>query len=265
MIFTEKDAIDSEIGVHYQFVNSTNVTTSLHTHDYFEIFIVLNDFITHYINGNKYELYKNTLVFIRPEDAHYFATNGSGSFLNIAFSSKIFSLIDNLLEIDDYSPCIIPHGTANDIVNDINAISASISEKSEISRNLKRIIVNILSLFGHNTEKNNHPQWFAELLNKINQPENFTQGLALIYEFSGKSHEHTTRSFRKYLNMTPTEYLNNLKLNFAKNLLITSDISVTDVCFSSGFNDTSYFYIQFKKHYNCSPKDYRLKHRTNIV
>lgn len=265
MIFKEKNLIDKEIGVHYQFINSLNVTSTLHSHDFYEVFIVLSDFIIHYLNGNKYELYKNTLVFIKPQDSHYFTTCENGSFLNIAFSIKTFDLINSLLNINDYSPIVIPQCVTGDIVNDINSISSSISDNAEISINLKKVVVNILSLFGTRSKKSDYPQWFNELLDNINQPSNFTRGLDSMYELSGKSPEHTTRSFRKYLNTTPTEYLNSLKLNYAKNMLITSDTSVTDICFSSGFNNTSYFYVQFKKKYNCSPKEYRLKYRTATV
>lgn len=138
-------------------------------------------------------------------------------------------------------------------------------EKSELSVRLKRLVVDTLSLFAQSRQSSELPRWLNDLLIEIGKDENFTKGLDFLYNLSGKTPEHMTRTFKKYLNRTPTEYLNILKLNLAKNLLLTSNDSVTDICFSSGFNDASYFFVQFKKHYLCSPGEYRRRYRKTMI
>lgn len=265
MIFTNKESFDPELGVNYQFINKSNVTTTLHTHEFHEMFLVLEDCVTHHINGKSFELSKNTLVFIRPDDAHYFSISDKGTFVNIVFDSQIFRSAEKIFHIKDYSPCILNPKDASDIINELKLISGLMCKKNETAVRLKCFVLETISLFAQTWQSDNLPKWLAELLCEINKDENFTKGLDFLYALSGKTPEHMTRTFKKYLNQTPTEYLNVLKLNLAKNMLLTSGDSITDICFSSGFNDTSYFFVQFKKQYNCSPGEYRKKYRKTMV
>lgn len=265
MIFTIEESFEPELGVNYQFINKSNVTTTLHTHEFHEMFLVLEDCVTHHISGRSFDLHKNTLVFIRPDDAHYFSISDKGAFVNIVFDSQIFHAADKIFSIKDYSPRILDPQDAANIINELKTLSRLMCEKSELSVRLKRLVVDTLSLFAQSRQSSELPRWLNDLLIEIGKDENFTKGLDFLYNLSGKTPEHMTRTFKKYLNRTPTKYLNILKLNLAKNLLLTSNDSVTDICFSSGFNDTSYFFVQFKKHYLCSPGEYRRRYRKTMI
>ncbi len=79
-------------------------------------------------------------------------------------------------------------------------------------------------------------------------------------ELSGKSREHLTRCAKKYLKSTPSEIINELRLNYAANLLITTTTPIIDICFASGFGSVGYFYEVFKRKEGLSPKDFRNKY-----
>jgi AraC family cel operon transcriptional repressor len=74
---------------------------------------------------------------------------------------------------------------------------------------------------------------------------------------SRKTQEHVTRSFKKHLNMTPTVFINNLRLNKAAFLLTSTDKSIFDISFVCGFESISYFNRLFKEKYYFSPNKYR--------
>jgi len=57
--------------------------------------------------------------------------------------------------------------------------------------------------------------------------------------------------------MTPSEYINSLRVNYASNLLINTNTPVIDICYTCGFQNLSYFYRVFKRTYNLSPGDFR--------
>lgn len=78
-----------------------------------------------------------------------------------------------------------------------------------------------------------------------------------MYEISGKSREHLSRSLKNYYGVTPSEFIADLRLEYAVNLLLTSNLSVTDICFESGFENLSWFYKQFRQKYGETPADYR--------
>ncbi|MBQ3491284.1 MAG: helix-turn-helix transcriptional regulator [Oscillospiraceae bacterium] len=60
--------------------------------------------------------------------------------------------------------------------------------------------------------------------------------------------------FRKHYQKTPTQYFNELRLAYARNL-ISGGMTVENAACESGFNDPKYFARVVKKHYGCTPRD----------
>lgn len=67
------------------------------------------------------------------------------------------------------------------------------------------------------------------------------------------------RKFAKIYNCTPHQWINAKKLEQSEMLLKTSNYSVTDICFLSGFESMSSFMALFKKKNGLSPGKYRNK------
>lgn len=81
--------------------------------------------------------------------------------------------------------------------------------------------------------------------------------VSLLAELCGMS-EVTFRSiFTNSMGITPIKYINNLKLELAKELLSSSDRSITEIAELSGFHDECYFSREFKKHAGISPSEFR--------
>jgi two-component system response regulator YesN len=53
------------------------------------------------------------------------------------------------------------------------------------------------------------------------------------------------------------DYINSLKINKAIYLMHDQSMSITDVCFSVGYNNAPYFNKVFKKETGLSPRQYR--------
>ena len=78
-----------------------------------------------------------------------------------------------------------------------------------------------------------------------------------IADFAKVSEVHLRRIFKASLNTSPIRYVNLLRLEKAKNMLITSNYTVEEISFSTGFEDPYYFSRIFKKEYGVSPSKYR--------
>ncbi|MFS4494080.1 AraC family transcriptional regulator [Maribacter sp. 2308TA10-17] len=65
------------------------------------------------------------------------------------------------------------------------------------------------------------------------------------------------RYFKKITNKTFTQFVNEYRLVHASKLLSEQQLSITEVCFESGFNNFSYFNKSFKKFTGQSPSKYR--------
>ncbi|QGS69965.1 AraC family transcriptional regulator [Oceanobacillus sp. 143] len=68
---------------------------------------------------------------------------------------------------------------------------------------------------------------------------------------------HFSRIFKEQTKYTPRQFLINYRINYAKDLLYTSNFSIGEIAFKCGFNSESYFVTTFKKHTGYSPKKYQ--------
>jgi YesN/AraC family two-component response regulator len=78
-----------------------------------------------------------------------------------------------------------------------------------------------------------------------------------VASLCGMSPSYFSRAFRTAYGITFQEYLMRLRTREAYRLLNNPNASVTDVAYTVGFNDVSYFGRMFKRYYNMSPSDYR--------
>lgn len=68
---------------------------------------------------------------------------------------------------------------------------------------------------------------------------------------------HFLRLFRRAFNKTPHQYLTQRRIERAKELLSSSGLTVTDVCFEVGFESLGSFSSLFHKHVGYPPIAYR--------
>lgn len=76
---------------------------------------------------------------------------------------------------------------------------------------------------------------------------------ALIAERLGISTRQLERLFGRYLNSTPKHYFLEMRLNRARNLLVQTEQSVTEIAMACGFHSTSHFSKAFRSHFGRSP------------
>jgi AraC-like DNA-binding protein len=67
------------------------------------------------------------------------------------------------------------------------------------------------------------------------------------------------KSFKEYYRTTPAVWLKERKLDRALHQLLTSELSISQISFESGFEDTSHFIRVFKQRHGLTPLQYRQK------
>ena len=65
------------------------------------------------------------------------------------------------------------------------------------------------------------------------------------------------KTFRNMTGTTPIQYILDLRLDYAKDLLIETDLPISQISEKCGFSDPFYFSRCFKKRYSLSPREYR--------
>jgi AraC-like DNA-binding protein len=71
------------------------------------------------------------------------------------------------------------------------------------------------------------------------------------------SPRHFSRSFRRVFGETPYQYLLSRRLERARHLLRTTEMTVAEVCLEVGFTSVGSFTTTFKRHVGVSPTTFR--------
>jgi AraC-like DNA-binding protein len=93
--------------------------------------------------------------------------------------------------------------------------------------------------------------------------ENYQNKILLddIANHVGISPFYFHRIFKQTMQISPNDYLSNIRINNAKQLLIMTSESITDIALKCGFESSSYFCFIFKQKMNISPNSYRKSHK----
>lgn len=65
------------------------------------------------------------------------------------------------------------------------------------------------------------------------------------------------QNVQEHLGMSPTQYINELRISYAGNLLLNTDMEIVDISLEIGLENVSYFYDLFKRRHNLTPHRYR--------
>lgn len=74
---------------------------------------------------------------------------------------------------------------------------------------------------------------------------------------------HFLRLFRQTYGMTPFQHITRLRLDRAARLLVTTDETISGICFDLGFESPTSFSLLFRRHFGQSPTDYRQSRRVS--
>lgn len=78
---------------------------------------------------------------------------------------------------------------------------------------------------------------------------------AKLAELMHVSENHFYYLFRETIGMSPRQYMNELRLKKALNLLKEGKYNLTEIAEKAGFSDYNNFGRQFRRYYGCTPKE----------
>ena len=82
----------------------------------------------------------------------------------------------------------------------------------------------------------------------------------MIADEAGISRVHLHRKMKELTGQTPHDFIRNIRLKKAANLLANQGMNVTEVMYACGFANSASFSTVFKKFYGMSPRDYMREH-----
>ena len=96
--------------------------------------------------------------------------------------------------------------------------------------------------------------------------ENFAYNLSLenYAQLCHMSLSAFKKSFKQFYHTTPGVWLKQRKLDLARHMTLTTELTISQVSFECGFEDTSHFIRLFKQEFHLTPLQYRQKHSKTI-
>ena len=152
------------------------------------------------------------------------------------FSPKIKSLFDKMVEKDITKAPFLQYSLAC-LLEEI----------------LLTIAVERVRNSGYRTFKNSIKYIHANYTEKIKIP--------YLAQLEGLSNSRYITLFSKEMGKTPSEYILSLRLGRACDLLSTTNMEISAVGASSGYNDQYFFSKIFKKHMGMSPQEYGKRYK----
>lgn len=269
----EAEHIDPVAGVNINFIDSIRRTAPAHCHDFWEFFFITHGQCLHRVNGRVQRLEENTAVLIRPDDIHSYAPDGPGDcrFYNLACAENVMRDLFAFLGREEIAR-IFPAGTLPPAVRLPPDAAETMQRGCERLRllvtidrrranvQLRRLLVWLTGCFppaAAGEPLSSLPLWLESLLTQMQRKENFSAGRARLMELAGRSEGHVSRAFRRYTGMTPTEYVNSLRLEYARSMLRLTDADITDTAMEAGFDNLSHFYHLFRRRFGITPASLR--------
>lgn len=242
-------------------------SVDLHNHDFFEIeFILAARGAYHILNGKKRLITKGSTYIINPSDIHSYEVEPGGYFKRYNVRFKQDTVSGNILAtvINTHCRCVLEGGDFDmarkmyEIIEDCykNELGGTSSDIG--SRIIESIILLIRDRsraeFGEEAIKKTQIQSVLLYLHK-----NFKNPITLedIAAYSNFSPHYVCQMFHSETSYTITQYLTNLRLEYAKNLLFATDHSISEICTKCGFHSFAHFLRCFKSAYGTSPSGYR--------
>jgi len=271
--------INSVLGGQYSMLdNQTAFCSYPQVHDYHEISLTTHGSMQVAIGSHTTTVKSGDLMWIRPGEVHTKSGFKDCTQLNLSFTQETVDALTAYFDNDVVSGLL----TRLELMP---VLTLSVSQQAEIRQRLDklnmlstsdlsqarmqmRILLSlVLGLFAQHVwdseepdQDDDPPMWFTFLLWDLGHPEKFRTTLDDISLKAQRSKAYISRSFRKYLGMTPTQYLNKLRLEYAENLLVTTNKDIVDIAMESGFDNLSHFYHQFKNKNGVPPLLYRRNH-----
>jgi len=256
--------------------------TALHTHEFAEFFLIISGKVKHLVNSEYQELNTGSLVFIRPTDIHGFEQFDVSTceLVNVAFKLEFLLDLSTYLGNDFFlrkytGPVTSPVFKlslleTDELANRLIRMNALQSTAHDIARlKIKIMLADIFTRFFLDAELSNfnseYPEWFEQLNLEMVKHQNLRGGLARMKQLAPCTQEHLCKCYRKYLDKTPTEFINELRIKSAAKRIVETDEKILGVAMELGFQSLSRFYNMFKKFYGISPAKYRSMSRQNDI
>ncbi len=271
-IFYQSDFLFPDDG--FSFHWTKDCVSNPHKHNFYEFALITEGDFTHNINGSLKELPYGALVFILPSDIHALYPNRKCTQMNLAITEEKLRELCNIVSPNLFDQFIKFGGQGDYIIlkdfelqwfldraNQITTLFTVTEKHSYVQLLISEMISSAISITCRNRPTDTYPEWFSDLLTKIQEADWQTFKVNDVYEWSHYSPAIIGKYFKKYKGETIISYIKKTKLKRARNLLLTTDFDILTISTMLGYDSLSHFNRIFKTVTGKTPTVYRKEHQ----
>ena len=251
--------------------SSTTAMTNGHYHNMYEIYFLAAGRCRYFIENKLFEVEAGDLILIPHGTIHktiyqHAATdrhllNFSASYIPPALLTEVRALFSQTI----YRP-------SKELLPTVAAVFSKIAAEHQNTDSYSKLLLcsymaELFSLMLRNPSAD-------KVSRRANTPiEQATQYISANYQSAltleqvaaqaNLSPSYFSRLFKSTTGFGFKEYLTLLRLKQAQSLLIHSDMSICEIAYECGFNDSNYFSSVFRDFHNISPLNYRKQKQSN--
>lgn len=260
-----------------------------HSHNYMQIWYVCKGECDHWIKNSCYRMVKGDMFVLPPyivhktkpvegEDVKVIGFEFSANFFDSKFDN--FTLDRNLFNFAYIEPFLVSEDMVKPKLNLSAEAQTEVErliyemlkeyneEKEYYDMLIRADVLKLLTIIAREYARSNKSKESEELFDKYKNAienaityihENYNEEIHLddICRFSMMSKTYFCYIFKSITGKTFAEYLIDIRIKKAIELLQNTDMPITKICFEVGFNDITHFCRTFKKVVGVSAKYYR--------
>jgi AraC-like DNA-binding protein len=135
------------------------------------------------------------------------------------------------------------------------------SKTNSLTSEIARIFLLLNKIIGNSKNEFKHLKGITPIIERslyfIEQQFNKINSLDDLLEHEKINSRYFIRKFKEDVGLTPINYINRLRIEKAKDLLINTSTPITVISIDIGFKDHRFFNRLFKRYLNCTPKGFR--------
>ncbi len=247
---------------------------ALHDHDFFELVWVQNGRVRHHLTDRTDDLTEGDLLFIRPTDRHALQGRGEEALvvsvtlhpdLIAALATRHPALAGQLF----WSTAPVPQRLTRDSrqLAEINqaALRLERGDRDALAAESFLLPLCVTVLDQGAGLPPTAPDWLIAACAAARDPRVFRDGAAGFVRVTGRAHPHVSRTVRRFLNVSPSDYVNTQRMDFAARRLAGSSDSIAEIAADCGIPNLSHFHKLFRAHHGITPLHYRKAHQRDVV
>lgn len=269
-----KDILPEGTHVHLtRAVLSTSRPKALHAQDFYELMWVQNGRVRHHLPEGREDLEEGDVVFVRPTDTHAIQGRGEAPVIaSLCIDPKVIrgmvkrypTLAGHLFWSDGAAPARLRRDSLQ--LAEINRAANALERSPRDLLASEAFLVPLCSaLLPPVTLPEEAPEWLMKACEAARDPRVFHDGAAGLVRTTGRGHPHVSRSMRRWLNQSPSDYVNAQRMAFAAARLTGGSDTLSEIAADCGIPNLSHFHKLFRSHHGMTPQKYRRAHQRDVL